>query len=267
MTFLQNLNKKFLFAIITIAIIVLSVNNKALANADLDRNVDFAVNNLEQNVNFTVESDRVLTREDVKNSIVNNYSTNLNTLVNLKEYTYDVKPAGGNNYTVEINFEYNITKEDAKKVDEFVSNWVVENTSGPMNDYAKINKVYDFYHNFFTYDEGAEIFTNGVSKHSPVALLQNGKGVCSAYTILFDEMMEEMGIGSEMVVGTYNGGSHSWNMVELNGKWYHIDTIYSQYNYNNEKSRDGFLKSAKNIGAGYAFNESAYPVASANYFN
>ncbi len=59
-------------------------------------------------------------------------------------------------------------------------------------------------------------------------VLLKGKAVCQGYAETFQLFMELLGIDSKFVVGrdlTSNIG-HAWNMVRLEGKWYHVDVTW-----------------------------------------
>ena len=62
-------------------------------------------------------------------------------------------------------------------------------------------------------------------------ILNYGRGRCSSYAYLMQELCEHLNINCQYVVGTANGangwGSHAWNRVCLNGKWYYIDTCWN----------------------------------------
>lgn len=54
----------------------------------------------------------------------------------------------------------------------------------------------------------------------------NGQTVCQGYALLTYEMMRQAGIPVKIVEGTSRGIAHTWNLVQLGGKWYHLDTTW-----------------------------------------
>lgn len=55
-------------------------------------------------------------------------------------------------------------------------------------------------------------------------MLNNGRGVCQAYSETFKLMMDKLGIPCEIVLS--ESMDHAWNMVKINGYWYHIDVTW-----------------------------------------
>lgn len=54
----------------------------------------------------------------------------------------------------------------------------------------------------------------------------NGKAVCEGYSKAMKLLLDEFKISSITVTGTAAGENHMWNMVCLNGDWYHLDTTW-----------------------------------------
>lgn len=76
------------------------------------------------------------------------------------------------------------------------------------NDYLCVN---------YEYDNSRKIF-------SPDELLETGKGVCQAYMLLYRAVLNELGLKSDYA--TSDAMNHTWNMVYLNGSWYHVDVTW-----------------------------------------
>ena len=77
------------------------------------------------------------------------------------------------------------------------------------NDYLCVN---------FEYDTSYSIY-------SPDEMLSSGKGVCQAYMLLYRAVLNELGLKSD--TATSEAMNHTWNMVYLNGSWYHIDVTWN----------------------------------------
>ncbi len=56
--------------------------------------------------------------------------------------------------------------------------------------------------------------------------LLNGKALCEGYSKAFSYVCQLIGIEADCIVGTANGGSHMWNIVKLDGEWYHMDVTF-----------------------------------------
>lgn len=63
---------------------------------------------------------------------------------------------------------------------------------------------------------------------SAYTALFNHRGYCSIYASLYQFLCEEAGIPCLRVSGAASGGwnDHEWDLVQLDGNWYHVDCTY-----------------------------------------
>jgi hypothetical protein len=88
-------------------------------------------------------------------------------------------------------------------------------------DWTKLQKllwINDYICDTFQYDLVTEY-------HSAVDLLKTGKGICEAYANLFTILCQRNDI--EVSYCYSPEIQHIWNMVQLDGYWYHIDTTWN----------------------------------------
>ena len=102
-----------------------------------------------------------------------------------------------------------------------------------MSDWQKVLSVHDYIVLHTVYDESLALKTG-------YDALVNGSTVCSGYTALFMDVMNRLGIPCQSVVAedTGDGEGHSWNVVQLDGQWYHVDLTWDDptrdtYGYSN----------------------------------
>lgn len=81
-------------------------------------------------------------------------------------------------------------------------------------------------------------------------LLRNGRTVCSGYTEIYRELMNMAGVPCKSVVS--EPMLHTWNLVQLDGRWYHVDLTWDDpvpdtYGYVSHKF---FLLTDEEIAAG-----------------
>ena len=79
-----------------------------------------------------------------------------------------------------------------------------------------------FYHDYLASHFEYDLTYAGRSAY---AILQNGRGVCQAYSLLFTAVMNHFGIPctyakSDAVL------NHIWNIVYVDGGWYHLDVTW-----------------------------------------
>lgn len=137
------------------------------------------------------------------------------------------------------------------------------------NEYRRIKYAHDWIVKNYTYDDSFKD-----ASYSFAGALKTKRAVCSGYSKTFLVFMKEFGIPAKYI--TNKGKSHSWCMVRLSKKWYHIDCTYDDpmgfekitkkhpvYSY--------FLQSTKRLlkkSKDHGFKTSSYPkVTSVIYDN
>lgn len=86
-----------------------------------------------------------------------------------------------------------------------------------MSDFNKIIYVHDHLVKDFEYD-------NSLTKYTAYEILTTGSGVCSAYSQAFKLYMDVLCIPCEYAESPKM--DHAWNMVYLEGNWYHMDVTW-----------------------------------------
>lgn len=65
-------------------------------------------------------------------------------------------------------------------------------------------------------------------------VIRGGKGCCRHYADLFFLACTYAGIDSRIILGNCEiEGDHAWNIVEVDGKWYHVDPTWEDEDNNN----------------------------------
>lgn len=100
------------------------------------------------------------------------------------------------------------------KATKKVRNIISKNISSGMSDFDKVRFVHDWIVKNYTYDSSSPIRTF----HEAIS---GKKAVCQGYALTFLAFMEQMKLPCYFVYSS--NGAHSWNIVKVNGKWYHID--------------------------------------------
>lgn len=97
-----------------------------------------------------------------------------------------------------------------------------------MTDYEKEKAIHDYIINNSKYDS-INLNNNTLPPESYTAygILIKGIGVCEGYAKTMKLFMDELGISSEIVTGRGNGENHAWNLVEIDGDYYHVDLTWN----------------------------------------
>lgn len=112
-----------------------------------------------------------------------------------------------------------------------------------MHDYLISNAEYDLTYTYF--------FPDGVLLH--------GTGVCQSYATAYQILMEEMGVECVFVIG-YAGEDHSWNMVNIDGEWYHVDCTWDDpVGAISGENHAYFCISDEMMALDHSWNEALYP--------
>ena len=83
---------------------------------------------------------------------------------------------------------------------------------------GKLLLLNDYFCTNYEYDESLSIFR-------PDQLFSGGTGVCQAYMLGYAAVLDELGIPNTHATST--AMAHTWNVVSLDGDWYHIDVTWN----------------------------------------
>lgn len=174
---------------------------------DLDKINNYLLNNKEYKLSIeTLEYYDKLYNE--KSKVVDDYKEIVSKISDLKE---------------------KFKGSDEEKVVKNIHDWMVKNIEygfeevfGRSYDDGTIGSDYN----------GDGKTKNGNSVYKGVTALLEGRAACNGYAELFQILAKEMGLKSIMVSGeaksfgkdTWDG--HAWNLVKVNGDWYHIDVTW-----------------------------------------
>ncbi len=94
-------------------------------------------------------------------------------------------------------------------------------------DYEKVKAVHDYIVLNTAYDD-VNYGQNTVPEesYSVYGVLVNHVAVCDGYAKTFQMFMDILGIPCQKVNGYGKGVLHAWNLIQLDGEYYHIDTTW-----------------------------------------
>lgn len=107
-----------------------------------------------------------------------------------------------------------------KEIDSEVTR-ILSQVPSSGSDYDKVKYLYETLVNEVAYvvdaDDNQNIYSAFVGKET----------VCAGYARANEYLLEKVGIDCIYVVGTADGQSHAWNIVECNGKMYCVDVTWA----------------------------------------
>lgn len=155
-----------------------------------------------------------------------------------------IYPDSGKDRVVEVKFTYQTSRESLKQMQTQVQpvfDSAALYVSGDAEDGEKYSQLCSFLMERYDYQEGTSITPT-------YSLLRHGVGDSRAFATVYAAMCRQAGLECLVVSGTYNGGSHYWNIICDDGIYYHIDLL-----------KDGFKKRKDKAMDDYVWDYSAYP--------
>lgn len=151
-------------------------------------------------------------------------------------YTYTQYTMGKK--IVSIDFSPSYTMERAEResyqsqIDPVVDS-ILQNVDPSWGDYEKAKYVFEYLAGNIQYEMGTEQNQNIIS------VFLNKKTVCQGYANATQYLLNILNIPCTVVTGTAEGDAHAWNLVQMDGAYYYMDTTWGNSSYNNDSSGFG----------------------------
>lgn len=156
------------------------------------------------------------------------------------DYVYDYIP------------KYKMNQTDYAQACEFVEKEVEKilndsNAQCVEDDYLQALLLNDYITTHYEYDK---TYTN----YDMYSMLKDKKGVCQAYTLLYDELLTRCGI--EVAYAQSDDMNHIWNLVKIGQYYYHVDVTWNDPTTNRywRAEHSNFLVSDAGISATRHYN-------------
>ena len=173
-------------------------------------------------------------------------------------------------------------RKEAQKLLVRVNRILEDQISPTMSDYQKELALHDYLLKHCVYGHGSE---DKEYEYRAYGALVEGQAVCNGYAEAMALLLSCAGVENRYVVGTANSGSrstqqaasdngrtenHAWNLVRVNGTWYHLDSTWDDPVGEKELvSHAYFNVSDEVLRRDHSWNEEKYEVCpdmSWNYF-
>lgn len=103
---------------------------------------------------------------------------------------------------------------------------VLADVSENSSDLDREIAVFHALSNQCKYDFDAEKDESKWRAYTAVGALLDGKAVCDGYARAMELLCAYVKIPCRIIYGTSKGSSHAWNLVKLDGNWYHFDPTW-----------------------------------------
>lgn len=154
----------------------------------------------------------------------------------------------GTSRVVELTFTYQTSRDALRTMQTQVQpvfDSAVLYVSGEGADSQKFSQLYGFLMERFDY-------TLETSITPAYSLLRHGVGDSRAFAMVYGAMCRQAGLDCQIVTGTKDGEPWVWNMIQLDGFYYHVDLLRSSLS-------GGFREYTDEEMGGYVWDYSAFP--------
>lgn len=166
-----------------------------------------------------------------------------------------------------LNDDKSTLSEDELALYDVAVAWLEENITEEMTDYDKCVAIYNYlsgnvqYSNdllnalntSFKFDRGITAYGAMIDKLT----------ICQGYADAFDMLTSMLGMNCTQIYGKGGGQPHNWNMIELEGSWYHVDCTWGAAygGADNTCSKAYLFSSDGQMGKDHTWDREAYPNA------
>lgn len=152
---------------------------------------------------------------------------------------YQYKASEDNSYlTIKLNYKYERAEIESKlSAINKAANDILINIPEKLDDYGKAKIIYDIVISNISYD------LNAINQREVYGGLIDKKATCIGYAKTFQYLMEHLNIQTLIVYGDA-GEAHSWNIILIDGEYYHVDPTWGKKNIINHgeyKTNEFFL--------------------------
>lgn len=201
-----------------------SSGNVVHTDQELQKTLLGAINQRLSQVQFVYQGKTNQLKGQLKNALEQVLESDpyMNYTIESYGYSYSGSSKSAN---VSVQLSYRETAAQTAYVSRRVESILGSIIKPGMNDHQKMKVIHDWIVLHLRYDETLQ-------KYTAYDGLSSGSAVCQGYSLLTYKMLKEAGITNRIVEGTAaprdTGISqlHAWNLVLLDGKWYHLDTTW-----------------------------------------
>lgn len=191
---------------------------------------------------------------DIAQMVADFADQNPDLVMEMPQVAVGLYPEEGETRVVELIFTYQTSRDALRQMRSQVQR-VFESASlyvsSDSADARKYEQLYNFLMERFDY----QLETSLTPSYS---LLSHGVGDSKAFAAVYAAMCRQAELDCRIITGTCNGEPRYWNMIYVDGYYYHVDLL--------ESSAAGrFLRRTDGQMTGYVWDYSAYPEAAGEY--
>ncbi|MGG1880264.1 transglutaminase domain-containing protein [Paenibacillus cisolokensis] len=245
---------------------VYATSNKAVVQSvdAIQEKLLNAMSSREETVRFAYQGETKSLKTQLKNALDQAMASDPYIHYTISSYSYDYRGTSSS-ADVTVRLTYRETAKQTEYVNEQTESILKSLIKPTMNDHEKVKAIHDWVVLNLEYD-------TTLTKYTAYDALSTGSAVCQGYALLTHKLLKEAGITNKIVEGTAyssdnpRGQLHAWNLVQLGGKWYHLDTTWNDPlpDRKGEVSYTYYLRTDKQMSKDHTWVKQ-YPEASTLY--
>jgi hypothetical protein len=231
--------------------------------SEMAKRLTGAMNNRRQTITFAYEGKTSKLKAQVQSAIDQAMGSDPYLYYIIDGYAFSYR-GSSRAAEVTVQVEYRETLQQTAYVNKQVKTILQKIITPGMNNHQKIKVIHDWVVLNLKYD-------NTYSRYTAYEGLKSGSAVCQGYSLLTYKLLLGAGLPNKIVEGTARpeGGvsqSHAWNLVQLDGRWYHLDTTWDDPapSTAGEVSTVYYMRTDAQMRRDHSWTKS-YPAASVGY--
>ena len=197
---------------------------------DLINSIYYAINSGTDYIERYIDSDYANYINDINTLTAYNGAefkkviSTLNNFVHPYNSSNNVKISYGGDYKIGITINRAYTQDEINEINNKVDKILSENINNNMPPKEKIKAIHDYIIDHTEYDKLKYENKNNDTYKSNTAygVLIEGYGTCNGYADAMEIFLDKMNIINYKI----SNEEHIWNLVYLDGKWYHLDLTW-----------------------------------------
>ncbi|MNB86606.1 Transglutaminase-like superfamily protein [compost metagenome] len=232
--------------------------------SEMTQRLTGAMSNRRETITFKYAGKTTKLKAQVQSAIDQAMASDIYLYYIVDSYAFSYTKSGQSAANVTVQVKYRETQQQTAYVNQQVKAILQKIIKPGMNNHQKIKVIHDWVVLNLKYD-------NTYTKYTAYEGLTTGSAVCQGYSLLTYKLLLGAGIPNKIVEGTAKpaGGarqSHAWNLVQLNGLWYHLDTTWDDPvpNIEGEVSTAYYMRTDSQMRRDHSWTKS-YPAATVTY--
>ncbi len=197
---------------------------------DLINSIYYAINSGTDYIERYIDSDYTNYINDINTLTAYNGAefkkviSTLNNFVHPYNSSNNVKISYGGDYKIGITINRAYTQDEINEINNKVDKILSENVNNNMLPKEKIKAIHDYIIDHTEQDKLKYENKNDDTYKSNTAygVLIEGYGTCNGYADAMEIFLDKMNIINYKI----SNEEHIWNLVYLDGKWYHLDLTW-----------------------------------------